>query len=195
MKVSNRVARFGVDELFLNRWSPRAFSGESIEHTVLMKIFEAASWAPSSFNNQEWRFVYAHRETSAWQPLFDLLVDANKIWVKNCAVLVLVVSRDTFEKTGKPSRTHSLCTGSAWMAAALQTSLIDGLAAHGMSGFDFDRARTVCKIPEGYTVEMMFAIGKVADPSTLPEDLRRVEVPSQRKPVSEIISEGVFSLD
>ena len=41
-----------VDELFLDRWSPRAMSGERVSEEELMTLFEAARWAPSSYNNQ-----------------------------------------------------------------------------------------------------------------------------------------------
>ena len=43
-----------------------------------MRLFEAARWAPSSFNTQQWRALYARRGTEHWQTFFDLLVDANK---------------------------------------------------------------------------------------------------------------------
>ncbi len=83
-----------INPLFVNRWSPRAMSGEEISHDDLMGLFEAARWAPSSYNNQPWRFIYAKRNTDHWQRLFSLLVEGNKTWAKNAAV----IARCYFEK-------------------------------------------------------------------------------------------------
>ncbi|HEY6536624.1 MAG TPA: nitroreductase family protein [Candidatus Nitrosocosmicus sp.] len=70
-----------------------------------MSLFEAASWAPSSFNNQPWRFIYANRNTKYWNNLFDLLVESNKLWAKNAALFVVAISNKNFEHSGKFSIT------------------------------------------------------------------------------------------
>lgn len=186
-----RKAQFPINELFISRWSPRAMSGEPISNQELMSLFEAARWAQSSFNNQPWRFVYAHRDTPAWQPLFDLMVLFNQEWAKRAAVLLVVLSHKNFEKTGKPSRTHSFDTGAACMNLALQGHLM-GLVVHGMEGFDYDKARTALQVPQDYDVEAMFAIGKPGDVSVLPPEMQAREIPSDRKPVEAIIFEGRF---
>lgn len=64
-----RTADHPIDNLFLDRWSPRAMSGEAIPQEELMVLFEAARWAPSSYNNQPWRILYARRDSEHW-PLF-----------------------------------------------------------------------------------------------------------------------------
>src|SRR5213082_1478627 len=92
----------------------RAMSGEEISHEELMRLFEAARWAPSSFNGQQWRALYAHRGTGHWRTFFDLLVDANKAWAKNAAVLVVFISRKFFDYNDEPSVTHSYDAGAAW---------------------------------------------------------------------------------
>jgi nitroreductase len=71
-----------------------------------MSLFEAARWAPSSFNNQPWRFIYAKRNTQHWDRLFNLLHEANQAWPKDAAVLVSVISRKNFEYDERPSITH-----------------------------------------------------------------------------------------
>ena len=100
-------------KLLLDRWSPRAMSGEEISEEGLMRLFEAARWAPSSFNTQQWRALYARRGTEHWQTFFDLLVDANKAWAKNAAVLVVFISRRNFDHNDEPSVTHSYDCGAA----------------------------------------------------------------------------------
>ena len=76
----HRKARHAIDPLFLNRWSPRAMSGEKISEQDLMILFEAARWAPSSNNNQPWRFLYARRNTDNWDLFFTLLGEGNQVW-------------------------------------------------------------------------------------------------------------------
>jgi len=193
-KEGKRVSEYPVSKIFLNRRSPRALSGEKISKKQLMSLFEAAKWAPSNANSQPWRFIYATKGSKHWKKFFDLLVEFNQMWCKNASVLALVISRKTFddkEKFGKRSLTHSFDTGSAWMSLALQASMV-GLAAHGMAGFDYKKARKVLKIPKHYTVEAMFAIGKKGKLSMIPERMQKGEKATQRKKLSEIVFEGKF---
>lgn len=189
--VDHREPAHPIDDLFLNRWSPRAMSGEPMTDAELMPLFEAARWAPSSYNAQPWRFLYAKRDTPLWQTFFDLLVEGNQPWCKNAAVLVVVLSRKRFERNDKPAPTHSFDAGSAWENLALQAAK-NGIVAHGMQGFDYDKAREVLDVPEVFAVEAMIALGKPGNVDDLPEKYRDMEKPSDRKPVAEIAWEGPF---
>jgi nitroreductase len=190
--MPKRVADYPILDLILNRWSPRAMSGEPISDQELTSLFEAARWAPSSYNGQPWRIIYAKRDTQAWAPLFNLLVPFNQEWAKNAAVLVLVISRDTFEFNNKPARTHSFDTGAALENLALQGFSM-GLVVHGMEGFDYDRAKKELGIPDGYTVQAMFAIGKPAPKEVLSPELQKREEPSDRKKIDACVCEGRFA--
>lgn len=187
----NRKSDYPILPLILNRWSPRAMTGEELSDGELMPLFEAARWAPSSYNNQPWRFLYAKRNTVHWAKFFDLLIDFNKSWCERAAVLGMIVSEKIFEKTKKPSKTHSLDAGAAWENLALEGTH-RGLVVHGMEGFDYEKARKVLKIPDEYEVLAMFAVGKKAPKETLSPELQKREIPSMRKPVSEIVFEGGF---
>ena len=182
-----------IDPLFLDRWSPRAMSGAAIAQAELMILLEAARWAPSSFNNQPWRILYAHRDTPQWSLFFDLLVDANKAWAGKAGALLLFVSKTTFDHNGKPSVTHSFDCGAAWANFALQGCRL-GLVVHGMQGFNYDQAQTDLKIPDGYKVEAMVAVGQPGDPAELPEKLREKEAPNSRRPLSQTACEGTWKL-
>ena len=63
METARRKPTYPIDSLLLNRWSPRSMTGEELNDNEIMTLFEAARWAPSSFNNQPWRFIYAKRNT------------------------------------------------------------------------------------------------------------------------------------
>lgn len=186
-----RKPTYPINPLFLNRWSPRSMIGGEVSDEEMMSLFEAARWAPSSYNNQPWRFIYAKRNTSEWEALFNLMVDFNKQWAKNAAVLVVVISHNYFDYNGKPSQTHSYDAGAAWMSLALEGS-IRGLVIHGMQGFDYDKARKNLSIPDDYTVEAMIAIGKKAPKEKLPLEMQQKEFPSDRRSLSEIVMKGVF---
>ena len=190
-----RVAEFPVDAIFLNRWSPRAFTGEAIAEPDLKTMLEAARWAPSSYNSQPWRFIYALRGTQHWQRFFDLLVPFNQGWAKDASALVILVSNSLMLPPGAekevPSHSHSLDAGAASAYFALQASMM-GWAVHGMVGFDMDRAFAELNVPKGYRVEAAYAVGRRGDKSTLPEALQQREVPSPRRPLADIAFEGTF---
>ncbi|WP_293902980.1 nitroreductase family protein [Phenylobacterium sp.] len=193
--ANNRTSEHDVDPMFLARWSPRAFTGEVMPHDVLMSLFEAAHWAPSAFNAQPWRFVYARRETADWDRLFEVLIPYNQLWVKNASVLMFIVSdraRRTPGGVPQPLRSHAFDAGAAWAYLALQASRL-GWAAHGMAGFDLAKSYEVLGVAEAdYQVEAAIAVGRQADPSVLDEAFRAREVPSPRNPVASFAFEGTF---
>lgn len=188
-----RSSSYEINPLILNRWSPRSMTGEKLSYEELMSLFEAARWAPSSANSQPWRFIYATRDTEEWNTLFNLLVDLNKIWAKDAAVLIVVVSKKEFEYNGKviPSITHQFDTGAAWENLALEATS-RGLVVHGIAGFDYERARRDLGIPNTYEILAMIAIGKRGLKENLPPALKEREVPSDRKPLEQIVMNGRF---
>lgn len=178
-----------IHPLILNRWSPRAMTGEKISDEEIRCLFEAARWAPSSSNNQPWRFLYAKRETEYWDSFYELLVEFNKQWCLNAALLGIMISRTTFERNNKPSVTHALDTGAAWENICIEGTSRD-LVVHGMEGFDYAKAKKM--IPEGYEVHAMFAVGRKASRDILPPELQKREIPSSRKKIEEFAFEGKF---
>jgi nitroreductase len=156
---------------------------------------EAARWAASSYNSQPWRFIYAFRDTPAWERFLNLLVPFNESWAKESSALVFLVSNTTMRspRSGKevPSPTHSFDAGTASGYFALQASLM-GWYVHGMVGFDADRAFEDLSVPKGYKVEAVYAVGRKADPAGLPEELRIRDLPSDRRSLEELAFEGAF---
>lgn len=190
-----RTADFPIDPMFLERWSPRAFTSEPIAKVDLMTMLEAARWAPSAFNAQPWRFIYARRETPAWDKLLGLLIPFNQGWARNASALIFIVSNARLRQPGADaevsSYTHSLDAGAASGYLALQANRM-GWFVHGMSGFDVERAPSELGVPEGWRVEAAYAVGKLGEKAGLPDALRSREAPSTRRPLSELVSEGSF---
>jgi nitroreductase len=187
-----RKTPIDVDRLFLDRWSPRAMSGESIEESALAVLFEAARWAPSSGNAQPWRILYARRNTSVWNTFLGLLVPTNQAWAQHAAALLVFISRHISERNGQPSITHAFDTGAAWENLALQGTL-SGFVVHGMEGFDYERAREELHVPPEFRVQAMVAIGKPGLVENLPERLQKRETPSDRRPLAQTVCEGKFA--
>lgn len=186
-----RKPDYPIESIFLRRWSPRAMSGEPLTDKELFTLFEAARWAPSTFNEQEWRFLFARRDTPHWPIFFDLLAEANRVWCHAAAVLVCVLSHKIFERNGNPNPVHTFDSGAAFENLALQGATMD-LVVHGMAGFDYKKAPQVLNVPDDYKVEAMIAIGRPGDPADLSEELRERELPSDRNPLSAFVYEGLF---
>jgi nitroreductase len=190
-----RVADYPVDSQFIDRWSPRAFTGEAIPEAELRSLFEAARWAPSSSNLQPWRFFYALRGTPEFDMFLGLLIEANQVWAKNAGALLVLASKTTNLPAGsdKPvtTRSHSFDTGAAWAYFALEARRL-GWATHAMGGFDVARTGPALNLPEDFRPEAAIAVGRKGDPSILPEGPRAREIPNGRKPQSEFTFRGGF---
>ncbi|WP_311269233.1 nitroreductase family protein [Sphingobium sp. WCS2017Hpa-17] len=196
MATNPRATTRAVDSLFLDRWSPRAFDSSAIPQADLYTIFDAARWAPSAFNYQPWRFLYAHRDDADWQRFLELLLPFNQSWVKNAGTIVFILSDTLMAAPGsddfKPSHSHSFDAGAAWALLALQATRL-GYHTHGMTGVDFDRARAELAVPERFRIEAAVAIGRQGDKSVLPEALQAREEPSDRKPIESFAHQGNFA--
>ena len=152
-----------IHDLFKRRWSPRAFSDQPVEADTLRMLFEAARWAPSSNNEQPWRFVVANKDHQVeWNRLLACLVESNRAWAFRAPVLILSVASLNFEDDSKPNRHAFHDTGMAVENLVLQATAL-GLAAHQMAGFDVERARADLKIPPGYEPVAMIAVGYPGD--------------------------------
>lgn len=185
-----------IDPLFLERWSPRAFDGSEMPEEDLSSLFEAARWAPSAFNAQPWRFLYARRGDAEWERFLGLLIPWNQAWAKSASVLIYIVSDSlpfTDKHTGEPkaSTTHSFDAGAAWACLALQATRM-GYHAHAMSGIQYDLARAELGLAERYCLNAACVVGRIGDPAQLDEKQRAREFPSGRKPQSEFVFAGRF---
>ncbi len=191
-KIENpRVSEVPVDPMFLDRWSPRAFSTEPVPEESLRSLFEAARWTPSCFGEEPWLFLYAAKKEDL--DLFrSLIVDGNRTWADRAPVLAFVFARLTFKRNDKPNRWAEFDSGAAWMSLALQASRL-GLITHGMGGFHEDKIYDALNVPrEKYRAMAGIAIGWIGDASQLPKELAEKESPNSRKPLAEVAVEGKF---
>ncbi len=186
-----RKADHEIEPLFLRRWSPRAMDGKPLSEADLRRLFEAARWAPSSGNNQPWRFVYGRASFESFDRLFNLLGEGNKPWCARAGALLVVMSKKTLEN-GRPARTHSFDTGAAWMSlGAAGHGIRPGGPWHGRFRLR-PRPRGPGAVPDDYDVEAMVALGHPGRLEDLEEKYQAREVKSGRKPIGELASEGKF---
>lgn len=188
---STRTPHAEVDAAFVERWSPRSFSDETLAPGQVESLFEAARWAPSASNLQPWLFVYADDEETLARAR-PIVRDGNRRWADRAPLLVFVFARRANPATGEPNRLAAFDTGAAWMSLALQAQKL-GLVAHAMGGIHQDRAYAILGVPgEEYESLCAIAVGRRAEPDALPDDLRAREVPSTRRPIGEFALRGAF---
>ncbi len=182
-----------IHDQFHTRWSRRSFTGEAVAEADLHTIFEAARWAPSSSNLQPWRFVYAKSGTPDFEKFVGTLMPFNQPWARKAGVLIAAVSHTKLERNGEllTSPWHAFDTGAAWQNLALQAASL-GYNTRAMGGFFQDKAREALKIPADYEINALIALGKPGTLDDLPADYHSREVPTQRKPLGEVIFEGSF---
>jgi len=189
---NSRTPDWDIDSMFTDRWSPRAFASDLLSEREIQTLFEAARWAPSCFNEQPWRFVYA-TEPEERAKLVSCLVAKNQLWAGRAPLLMFILARRNFQKTGKENRHAPYDAGAAWMALALQARKL-GLYAHAMAGFNQEKAYEVLGASrEEYLVMAAIAVGRKTEDSGLPDDLRAMENPNSRKPHAEVAT-SVFPL-
>ncbi|OLB34043.1 MAG: nitroreductase [Acidobacteria bacterium 13_2_20CM_57_17] len=179
---------FPVHELIRERWSPRAFADKSVPQGVLRSIFEAARWAPSSFNEQPWAFIVSTKDDKEnFEKMLSILVDFNVQWAKSAPILALAVAKLAFANNNAPNRNAQYDTGAATALLSVEATA-RGLAVHQMAGFDAEKARQAFGIPKGWEPIAALAIGYSGDPASLPAPLKDREMaPRTRKPIAEFV--------
>ena len=187
-----------VIDLIERRWSPRAFDpAKDVSQAELLRLFEAARWAPSAGNEQPWRFVAAsrHRSPEAFGALLLSLKAKNRAWAEAAPVLVLVAVQNP-----PGGESAASVRASAWYDAGQAVGFLTlqatamGLSIRQMEGFDAGRAREACTVPAAFAPAVVMAIGYAGDPDTLSIESHRSSErqPRSRKPLRELLFDGVW---
>ncbi len=180
-----------VHELIAGRWSPYSFDNRQVEAEDLRSLFEAVRWAPSSYNEQPWRYIIATKEEpEEFERMLSCLLEANQVWAGQAPVLALGIAKLNFDYKNKPNRAAihdlGLAAGNLLFEATAR-----GIYVHQMIGISPDKAKEIYKIPEGYEVMTGIAIGYAGDPDKLPDDIKERDMARRpRKPIKEFIFSG-----
>ncbi len=183
--------RYPIHELLRRRWSPRAFSDRAVDPETLRALWEAARWAPSSFNEQPWSFLVAARNDRAeFDRLLSCLNEGNVAWARHAPVLMLSVAKLAFDRNGRTNRHAFHDVGQAVACMTVQATSL-GLFLHQMAGFDVEKAKASFAIPAGHEPVAAIALGYPGEPAALPDALRDRELaPRVRKPLEETVFAG-----
>lgn len=182
------VVAHPIELLVQRRWSPRAFDPRPVGREVLLRLFEAARWAPSSYNEQPWRYIMVTQENPERLKEAQSVLSPGNAWATKAPVLVCTIAQLAFGRNNKPNRHAFHDVGAASENLLLQATAL-GLFGHQMAGFDVEKARVVFQVPDGYEPVAMMALGYPADLETLTEEQRAHE---QRPRVRRFIEEFVF---
>lgn len=194
MSNAVRTPTYPVSPLFLERWSARSLTGEGIDEADLLTLFEAARWAPSGFNQQPWRFVYARRDTDHFPLFLNLLAETNRPWAEKAAAIVFVLSEKRFERNGEwhESTSHAFDTGAATFSLSLQASIL-GWNTRTVGGINRADAKVALGVPDDYSINVAVVIGRRGTIDDLPEKYRPREILTERLPLDRIVAEGRFA--
>ncbi|MGK9184810.1 nitroreductase family protein [Priestia filamentosa] len=184
----SRATTSPINQVFLDRWSPRSFLEKEISDEVLFSLFETSRQIPSTFNPQPWEFILARTQEDR-EKFYSFIVEGNLAWCQKAPVLALIISEMNNEKDFNKS--HSSDTGEAWVYLLLEATK-KGLITYPMTGFDFESARRSLNIPEKYTIHALVAIGYQSKKEEFPEINQQRENSIPRHETKELSFKGGF---
>lgn len=178
-----------LNKAIKNRWSPRVFSDKEVTHKMMELLFEAARRAPSSMNEQPWRYYYAHRNNQkVFGEMVALLTGANPNWAKNAQALVISLAKKKLDYKNRTNNNALHDLGAANISIALQAAEM-GLQVHQMGGFDKEKALEYLQLnPDDFQAATMIAIGFAGEADPLDEDEKMRKLQHQtRKELNEFV--------
>ena len=180
-----------IHDLLAVRWSPRRIhEHEEVSPEQILTLLEAARWAPSSGNEQPWRFLVLSRKDPRREALESTLKPGN-VWAKRAPVLIATFAKQTRAKRNEPNRWAEHDTGVA-SAFLIAQAVAMGLVAHPMGGFDADALARALDAPAEYTPMTVIAVGRY-DAELRDRALEeREDRPRTRKALAEIAFGGAF---
>lgn len=180
-----------LNKALQNRWSPRAFSDKKVTKEMIDLLFEAARLAPSSMNEQPWKYFFVHRENqNIFSEIIEILTGSNPVWAQHAQVLIISVLKKNYDYQNRPNKNALHDLGAANVSIAIQASEM-GLQVHQMGGFDKEKAAKYLQLDTEYFEPVtIIAVGFQGDAEQLPEDLKQREIqPRKRKAITEFVTE------
>ncbi len=182
---------YPIEPLLAQRWSPRAFADRPVAPAQLLSLLEAARWAASCTNQQPWYFLIATKDTpDEYARLLSCLRETNQAWASHAPVLMVSVTKLTFDSNNQPNRYAFHDVGLAVANLCIQATAL-GLFVHQMAGFYPDKVRELYGVPDGFEPVGGIVLGYPGDPAALPEELRQRELaPRTRKTLDTFVFQG-----
>jgi len=187
------ITREDIHPILKNRWSPRAFSGDAVENSKIIRMFEAAQWSPSASNEQPWHFMLGLKDDDTYQNIYDTLVEFNQLWAKTAPILILSCGQTmSLKNPGKSNLSYRYDVGQAVAHLTFQASA-DGLFVHQMAGFDAVKAAEIFSLSADVVALTVLAVGYIGNPEVLHPNLQKMEYSRrERRDLSETVFKGRF---
>ncbi len=180
-----------INHLLAKRWSPRAFKNEQIPDDSIIKMLEAARWAPSSMNDQPWKIIVGQNQDKTYQKIFETLVEFNQQWAKNAPVLMLCCG-NKIRENNKPNAAYKYDVGQAIAHLSIQ-AMSEDIYVHQMGGFSKEKAAEIFQFPSNIEALSIVAIGYLGDPEILHPRMQVSEKEArERKPLKDFVFQNKF---
>ncbi len=184
--------KYPIEDVLRRRCSTMAFADRPVEVEKLQRLFEAARWAPSSYNEQPWSFLLTTKSEvpKDYDLLLNCIASSNRKWAQRAPVLILTVAKRHLD-AGRGINHYALHdVGLAVGNLTIEATAL-GLFTHLIAGFDRTEARKVFAIPDTHEPVSVIATGYFGDFETLsPETQQKELAPRQRRPFRESVFSG-----
>ena len=184
-QVSSKSTSFDaahyMNEMLEKRYSGRLYDASKlVSKADLQEIIYAATLAPSSYNEQPWRFIVCDKQATpeAYKKTLSSLVEFNQGWAQHAPVLIVIVSdlKSGYNKDGNHLAQYD--TGAAAVCMMLKATSL-GIMTHQMGGFDAAKISELFDMSADFMPMAVMAVGYA-----LPADKKAPK--KERKPVEEI---------
>lgn len=181
-KLSHATSEKGTDidnsslllDIIAKRHSGKDFENRPLSRAQIEALVQSARWAPSSYNDQPWNFIFCDRYThpDSYAKAIDSIYGQE--WAESAPLLVISVVRPEFRYNQQENGWAQYDTGAAALSMSLQATAL-GLMAHQIGGFDPETIQEEFHLPNGYQPISIIAIGyeKYSDAPINEERLRR----------------------
>jgi len=176
-----------IDKNIINRKSIVCFGEKPVPDSILVRLFEAASWAPSSFNQQPWRFIIGKKGEKAYNKIFDSLTEGNRVWANNAPILLVSVAEEVSGYNNKINKYAWHDTAMAYSNLVYQATS-EGMYLHPMGGYSKETIINRFEIPKGFQPIVVAALGYKGDCKGMPANvIERENSKRTRKPVKDFV--------
>lgn len=176
------------------RRARRALSTDKIDDDIVQRLMTAATYAPSCFNSQPWRFMVVSDEDKLAQ-MHESLSGGN-YWAKKAPLMIVLATKTDFDAKLSDNREYALFGCGLAASNLMLQATHEGLYAHPMAGFDPLVVKEAFGVPEDYIVITLIAVGYPGSMEGLSEKHVAGETSERsRKPESEVICRQQWSFD
>lgn len=146
-----------VKEAIEKRRAYRSLDPVKIDQELIKELADAASLAPSCFNNQPWKYVFVYQKERL-KELYETLSKGNE-WAYDASMIIAVVAKKDEDCVIKDREYFLFDVGLSTSMLILRATEL-GLVAHPIAGYSQSKAKEVLNIPEEYKLITLINIGK-----------------------------------